>query len=86
MTTLVFPKDCYKSRTKFISIKISETEDQFIYDGIAIFSGSRTCLYNGKTYSDGAEFLAVDGCNECECDNGVLECSTDICTPQGIYI
>lgn len=39
------------------------------------------CSFNGLTYAHGAEFVAPDGCNECECAGGTVSCTTDICTP-----
>lgn len=26
--------------------------------------------------------MATDGCNECECEDGILECSNDYCPPR----
>jgi len=36
-------------------------------------------LYNGVTYAQGAEYPAIDGCNECECLNALSVCSTLVC-------
>lgn len=41
--------------------------------------GTTPCVYNGTTYASGAEFVAVDGCNECECINGGVTCTTEPC-------
>lgn len=42
------------------------------------------CIENGITYTDGAEFLAADGCNECECDGGVVRCENEPCFATGV--
>jgi len=39
----------------------------------------KTCEYNGKTYEDGEEFEATDGCNTCTCEKGDVSCTEKVC-------
>ena len=39
----------------------------------------QVCLIDGVTYTAGLEFVAADGCNECECIAGVITCTTEPC-------
>jgi hypothetical protein len=46
------------------------------------------CNYNGKTYADGAEFPADDGCNSCKCNPtgatpGGWGCTAKACPDAG---
>jgi von Willebrand factor type C domain len=47
----------------------------------------RSCVYDGKTYVDGAVFQSTDGCNSCACADGEVACDAkacdDGCTYQG---
>lgn len=38
-----------------------------------------SCSYNGKTYKDGQDFPATDGCNECLCKAGEVLCTKRGC-------
>ena len=57
--------------------------DSNMFNVVFVVSGTNPCLYNGVTYANGAEFAAIDGCNECECANGVTTCSTEVCGNSG---
>jgi len=54
-----------------------------MFNVVFVVSGTNPCLYNGVTYANGAEFAAMDGCNECECANAVTTCSTEVCGNSG---
>jgi len=41
--------------------------------------GSQTCGYYGKSYQDGDNFPAGDGCNTCFCNNGSVGCTEIFC-------
>lgn len=43
--------------------------------GSAGAPGRKNCVYEGKTYAEGASFPASDGCNSCSCDSGQLACT-----------
>ena len=43
------------------------------------------CTYKGKTYTQGARFPSVDGCNLCSCDpDGVARCTVKACSDAGV--
>ncbi|XP_062512712.1 uncharacterized protein LOC134188563 [Corticium candelabrum] len=44
------------------------------------------CTYNGRKYALGSEFPADDGCNTCNCIEGVVSCTEIACPPQGVCI
>lgn len=37
------------------------------------------CEYQGQTYPNGAQFAAGDGCNQCGCTNGMVQCTALWC-------
>ena len=41
------------------------------------------CVYNGKSYTVGAIFLAADECNICTCKGGTVECTNSTGCGQG---
>lgn len=41
-----------------------------------------SCVYEGKTYSNGDSFPDKDGCNKCVCNNGQVLCTEKACTPS----
>ncbi len=40
---------------------------------------AQACTYNGRTYPEGTEWFAADGCNECTCQGGHAGCSLVPC-------
>lgn len=38
---------------------------------------ANACIYNEKIFNNGDNYKAVDGCNICNCDNGISRCSND---------
>lgn len=43
---------------------------------------AKSCTYEGKTYADGEQFPAGDGCNTCSCDEGTIGCTLIGCNPN----
>jgi len=41
--------------------------------------GSATCEYNGAVVSEGESVPAVDGCNSCTCNSGLMVCTLMAC-------
>eukprot|EP00118_Oscarella_pearsei_P013941 m.115833 g.115833 ORF g.115833 m.115833 type:complete len:242 (+) comp37567_c0_seq3:37-762(+) len=41
------------------------------------------CLYNGTLRSYGSSFLGLDGCNNCTCNGGTIECTMKECSDKG---
>lgn len=37
------------------------------------------CEYSGGSYSHGESFDAIDGCNICSCNSGLVVCTSMIC-------
>ena len=42
------------------------------------------CDQGGVKYTDGVDFIAADGCNECECVQGVIQCTQNPCFAIGV--
>jgi hypothetical protein len=47
--------------------------------GASAGAAGTSCVYEGKTYPDGARFPASDGCNSCTCHAGSLSCTLVDC-------
>jgi hypothetical protein len=43
------------------------------------------CVYDGKTYADGATFTSTDGCNACACSDGEVACDDAACAAGCTY-
>lgn len=47
--------------------------------GSAGSGAAGSCVYDGKTYPDGARFPDTDGCNSCFCESGSVGCTLVDC-------
>ena len=51
-------------------------------DGAGGDPGQTGCEYQGMTYPEGAQVPAGDGCNTCQCEDGMVGSCTEIdCRP-----
>lgn len=48
--------------------------------GGASHTAPQSCSYDGKRYASGDSFPATDGCNNCSCDDGSVECTEIGCS------
>ncbi|MFQ5493180.1 MAG: hypothetical protein ACE5DX_03415 [Candidatus Dojkabacteria bacterium] len=64
-----------------ITVIIAGVGSVLVY--IALQNAGKTglvmCVYNGNQYTEGESFDATDGCNTCNCENGVVACTEKDC-------